>query len=111
METARKHNRIVQHGTQGRSIHRWAQVAEIARSGKLGKLLISRALCYKPRGSIGIKPNTQAPAELDYNLWLGPAKLHPFNENYVTTTGTGSGISATATSATRASTRWTSRAG
>jgi predicted dehydrogenase len=83
VEAARKHDRIVQHGTQSRSSRRWAQVAEIARQGKLGKLLISRGLCYKPRNSIGIKPDTQAPPEVDYNLWLGPAADHPFNENYV----------------------------
>src|SRR5439155_12556970 len=50
VETARKHGRIVQHGTQSRSSTSWAQVAEIIKSGKLGKLLVSRGLCYKPRG-------------------------------------------------------------
>ena len=84
VEAARKYDRIVQHGTQGRSDSRWAKVAEIARAGQLGKLLVSRALCYKPRGSIGIKPDdAAAPAELDYNLWLGPAPETAFNPNYV----------------------------
>ncbi len=83
VEAARKYQRIVQHGTQGRSDSRWAQVAEITRGGQLGKLLVSRALCYKPRGSIGTKPDGTAPAELDYNLWLGPAPETPFNPNYV----------------------------
>ncbi len=32
------------------------------QSGKLGKLLVSRALCYKPRESIGVKPITTPPA-------------------------------------------------
>jgi predicted dehydrogenase len=82
-EAAEAHGRIVQHGTQGRSSRRWARVAEIARQGKLGKLLVSRGLCYKPRGSIGVKPDTRPPAELDYDLWLGPAEARPFNENYV----------------------------
>jgi predicted dehydrogenase len=83
VEAARKHQRIVQHGTQGRSEPRWAEVAEIARTGKLGKLLLSRALCYKPRGSIGTQPDGTPPAELDFNLWLGPAADTPFNPNYV----------------------------
>src|SRR5262249_35791116 len=39
VEVARKHNRIVQHGTQGRSSGSWAKLAAIAKSGKLGKLL------------------------------------------------------------------------
>jgi predicted dehydrogenase len=80
---ARKHGRIVQHGTQGRSSERWAQVAELARTGALGKLLCSRALCYKRRPSIGTRPDTTPPAELDYDLWLGPADARPYNENYV----------------------------
>src|SRR5205085_4722603 len=47
---ARKFNRIVQHGTQHRNKD-WANVAEVVKSGQYGKLLVSRALCYK--SSIG----------------------------------------------------------
>jgi predicted dehydrogenase len=83
VEAARKYDRIVQHGTQSRSSKQWAQAAEVVKSGRYGKLLVSRGLCYKPRPSIGVKPNTEAPATLDYNLWLGPATEHPFNANYV----------------------------
>jgi predicted dehydrogenase len=80
---ARKYDRIVQHGTQSRSSESWARTAEIVKSGRYGKLLVSRGLCYKPRGSIGVEPNSEAPDTLDYNLWLGPAPEHPFNANYV----------------------------
>ena len=40
----------------------WAVAVAAIQSGKLGKLLVSRALCYKPRGSIGVKPITTPPA-------------------------------------------------
>jgi predicted dehydrogenase len=83
VEAARKYGRIVQHGTQSRSSPGWAQLADIVKSGEYGKLLVSRALCYKSRGSIGVKPNSDAPETLDYNIWLGPALEHPFNANYV----------------------------
>ncbi len=83
VEAARKHNRVVQHGTQGRSEKRWAQVAAIARDGSLGKLLAARGLCFKRRESIGVKPDGTIPAELDYNLWLGPAPNVAYNPNYV----------------------------
>ncbi len=83
VEIARKNNRIVQHGTQNRSSDSWAKLAEIAKSGKYGKLLVSRALCYKPRNTIGIKDNSNTPPEVDYNLWLGPAASRPFNANFV----------------------------
>lgn len=83
VDAARKYGRIVQHGTQSRSSADWAQAAAAVRSGQLGKLYVSRGLCYKPRLSIGVKPDTTAPAELDFNLWLGPAPERPFNGNLV----------------------------
>ncbi|QDV33534.1 Gfo/Idh/MocA family protein [Tautonia plasticadhaerens] len=83
VEAARKYDRIVQHGTQSRSSRSWAELAELSRSGKYGPLLVSRALCYKPRNSIGFKPTGPAPSEVDFSLWLGPAQDHPFHENLV----------------------------
>ncbi len=83
VEAARKYGRVVQHGTQGRSDQKWADLLAVAKSGKYGKLLVSRALCYKDRKSIGVKPDTTAPEQVDYNLWLGPAPKQPFNANYV----------------------------
>jgi predicted dehydrogenase len=83
VEAARKNNRIVQHGTQSRTESRWAQAVEVIRTGELGKLLVSRALCYKPRKSIGEKPNTTPPNEVDFDIWLGPAPKQPYHENLV----------------------------
>jgi predicted dehydrogenase len=83
VEAARRYNRIVQHGTQGRSSRDWALAALAIQSGKLGKLLVSRALCYKSRGSIGVKPTTKPPAELDFDIWLGPAPTQPYHANLV----------------------------
>jgi len=83
VEAARKFGRVVQHGTQGRSIQSWADLAGVVKSGKYGKLLVSRGLCYKPRPSIGTKPDSTPPPELDYDLWTGPAPGHPFNKNLV----------------------------
>ena len=83
VEIAKKHGRIVQHGTQSRSSGGWEKVAAAAASGKLGKILVSRGLCYKSRKSIGTKEPTSAPPEVDFNLWLGPARQQPFHENLV----------------------------
>jgi predicted dehydrogenase len=83
VEAAEKYNRVVQTGTQCRS-HKGIQDAiEFLRSGKLGKIYMAKGLCYKPRGSIGHKPDGTVPAGLDYNLWLGPAPERPYNPNYV----------------------------
>ena len=83
VEAARRYNRIVQHGTQSRSDRRWAEAVAAIQSGQLGKLLVSRALCYKPRESIGIKPNAEPPQNLDFDIWLGPAPKQSYNANFV----------------------------
>ena len=91
VSTARKYNRIVQHGTQTRSNLGRAKTLAVIASGKLGKLLVSRGLCYKPgtpgaentRSNIGFAPVKTPPPELDFNLWLGPAAQQPYHENLV----------------------------
>ncbi len=83
VEAARKYNCIVQHGTQQRSdAGRQKGIAAMA-SGKYGKLLISYGYASKPRGSIGFKSPEDPPADLDFNLWLGPAPQQPFHRNLV----------------------------
>ncbi len=81
VDAARKYHRIVQAGTQCRS-HKGIQDAiAFLRSGKLGEIYMAKGLCYKPRGSIGHKPDGNPPEGLDYNLWVGPAEMKPYNPN------------------------------
>ena len=82
VEAARKYNRIVQHGTQKRASSA-SQLAVIVKSGKYGRLLVSKGYCCKPRWSIGFKPIEEPPASLDFDLWLGPAPKQPFHKNIV----------------------------
>jgi predicted dehydrogenase len=81
VEAAEKYERIVQVGTQCRSHKGIQEAMEFLHSGKLGKVYMAKGLCYKPRGSIGHKPDSDAPAGLDYDLWCGPAEKRPYNEN------------------------------
>jgi predicted dehydrogenase len=91
VQAARKYKRIVQHGTQSRSDKNWARIAAVITSGKLGKLHVSRGLCYKPgspqgpntRSDIGFKPVKRPPEGFDWNLWQGPAKYINYHENLV----------------------------
>jgi predicted dehydrogenase len=81
VEAARKYNRIVQTGTQCRS-HKGIQDAmAFLHQGKLGQVYMAKGLCYKPRGSIGVKTDGPVPSGVDYNVWQGPAPEHPFNPN------------------------------
>ena len=65
----------------------------------------------KRRGSIGDIPDTKdVPREVDYEI-SGSAQPKPSPANACITTGTGCGITAMATLAIRASTKWTSPVG
>jgi len=81
VEAARKYNRICQAGHQCRSSKGLHEAMAFLHAGKLGKIQLARGLCYKRRGSIGKKPDGTPPEGADYDLWLGPASLRPFNPN------------------------------
>jgi predicted dehydrogenase len=81
VEAARKYNRIVQHGTQSRSSGGCRKTAAFLGAGKLGRISVSRGLCYKRRTSIGKTPESPVPEGVDYDIWLGPAPVRPFTKN------------------------------
>jgi predicted dehydrogenase len=73
---AKKHNRIVQAGTQIRSGEGLQQAVAWVRAGHLGRITASRGFCYKFRGSIGLAGATPPPpSTVDLNIWCGPAPL------------------------------------
>ena len=83
VEAARKHKRIVQAGTQSRSSQAIKEAIEWVRAGNLGKIVIARGLCYKPRASIGKVDGPQPPpAGVDYDLWCGPAPKAPIHRQH-----------------------------
>jgi len=82
LEAARRHNRVVQMGTQWRSGAHFREAVEFVQSGKLGKIRQVRAWAYLDWvGGIGSPPDSDPPAGADYDMWLGPAPKRPFNQN------------------------------
>lgn len=81
IQAAQKYNRVLTQGSQRRSWPSHIQAMDFLRSGKLGPLKSVHGICYKGRGSIGSLPDAPVPAGVDYDLWLGPAPLRPFNPN------------------------------
>jgi predicted dehydrogenase len=80
VQAARKYNRICQTGTQSRSMEGMREAIDYVQSGKIGKVNIAYATCFKPRGSIGhATAPTEPPKSLDYDLWTGPAHLQAVN--------------------------------
>jgi predicted dehydrogenase len=80
VQAARKYKRLCQAGTQSRSHPGMQAAMEFLRAGKLGKIRLARALCYKLRLSIGKVDGEQAiPKSIDYDLWCGPAPKKPLH--------------------------------
>ena len=75
VDVARRHNRVVQAGTQqrGRGPH-YQKARELVRSGHIGKVVAARMGSYRNvMPGFGSPPDGDPPPGLDYDLWLGPA--------------------------------------
>ena len=83
MAAAKRHGRIVQHGTQSRSNATLIRDMKLIHSGFIGKIVESRGYVYKNgnRASIGLGQPGPVPAHLDWTLWQGPAREQPFMVN------------------------------
>jgi predicted dehydrogenase len=82
VQAARKFDRVVQMGTQQRSSPHYSEAVEYVKSGKLGKIRQVRAWAYLDwKGETPVVPDSVPPANVDYDLWLGPAPKRPFNKN------------------------------
>ena len=83
VEAARRNDRVVQVGTHRRSSRVYAQLAEIVKSGQIGKVTVARSSHTSnmaPEG-IGNVPDSAIPEGLDWEMWLGPRPSRPFNQN------------------------------
>jgi predicted dehydrogenase len=77
---ARKHNRVVQVGTQRRSTPHLVEAREkIVKAGLLGKIAYAEVCCYYHMRANGNPPVQPVPEHLDYEMWTGPAPLRPYD--------------------------------
>ena len=81
IDAARKHNRVVQVGTQSRSAEHVRRAIDLLRSGAIGDVLVAKAWNSQLRKNIGHAAPSEPPATVDYDLWLGPAPYVPFQPN------------------------------
>ncbi|MCC6366183.1 MAG: Gfo/Idh/MocA family oxidoreductase [Bryobacterales bacterium] len=81
VEAARRHQRVVQLGTQSRSRPSTLRAIDYVHSGKIGKALMAKAWNAQLRENIGHKEDSPVPAGVDFETWTGPARFLPFNEN------------------------------
>jgi len=80
VQVARETKRMVQIGSQHRSNPFKMRAIAAIQGGLIGKIYQAKGLCYKRRASIGRKPDIATPPGIDWDMFLGPAPLRPFNE-------------------------------
>jgi predicted dehydrogenase len=77
---ARKHQRVVQVGTQRRSTPHIIEARDrVVKEGKLGKVGLVEVYCYYHMRARENPPDTTPPENLDYEMWTGPAPIRPYN--------------------------------
>jgi predicted dehydrogenase len=75
VEAARKYGRMVQIGTQNRSSPNVMEGIRQLKEGVIGEVYMGRGMSYKPRGSLGKHAPRPVPKGLDWDAWVGPAKM------------------------------------
>ena len=79
IEASRKYNVRLQVGFQNRSGSNMREAMKFLHDGGIGEVYMARGLCFKPRDSFGISPDSEPPASLHYDMWLGPAQWRRYN--------------------------------
>lgn len=81
-DAVRKYKRVFRTDSEFRCNRVFHRAVELVRNGTIGKL--QHILSATPKDStIGPQPDMPVPAELDYEMWLGPAPLKPYTEKRV----------------------------
>ncbi len=83
-DTARKRKRATQMGTQIHAGTNYRRVVELVQGGAIGTVRRVEVWCErKPdRGRVA-STGMSIPSTLDYDLWVGPAPMRPFDPNVV----------------------------
>ena len=83
-------------GTQQRSSPHTIEIADKIHNGAIGRAYFAKAWYSNTRKSIGIGKEVPVPAQLDWDLWQGPAprraytdNIQPYNWHWFRTYGTG----------------------
>lgn len=86
IEAARAHGRVVQTGTMQRSGEEFKLAIKLLHEGLIGKISAVNVTLPSPnwiaRAGKPV-PDSPPPADFDFDRWLGPAPLRPYNKNRV----------------------------
>ncbi|MCH2203679.1 MAG: Gfo/Idh/MocA family oxidoreductase [Fuerstiella sp.] len=80
---AHNRQRMVQMGTQIRSASFLREAADYVQSGALGKVIFGKAWETSRNSPVHLPPDGEPSADIDYEIWQGPALERPYNEAIV----------------------------
>ena len=70
----------MQVGQWQRSDPHWDEAANFLKAGNIGRIRTVKVWAYQDgKPTLPVKPDCDAPAGVDYDMWLGPAPKRPFN--------------------------------
>lgn len=77
----KRHHVISQIGTQIHASENYRRIVELIRAGNLGKISVVRTfnVMNQGPGGVGHDPNTTPPPGFDWDFWVGPAPMRPYN--------------------------------
>jgi predicted dehydrogenase len=99
VQAQQKYQKHVQQGTQQRSCLRTMEAIDKIHNGLVGRAYFAKGWYSNTRKSIGIGKEVPVPAQLDWDLWQGPAprrtykdNIHPYNWHWFKHWGTGEAL-------------------
>ncbi len=81
-KAVKQHGKMAQVGQWQRSQPHFVDAINFLKTGKLGRIRACKAWSFVDwKGPVPKVPDSPAPEGVDYERWLGPAPLRPFNKN------------------------------
>ena len=78
-----RHKLATQMGTQIHASDNYRRMVELIRSGAIGTVKEARVWCSRmPKGGSYLPGGTPVPDHINWDLWIGPSKMHPYNPGY-----------------------------
>jgi hypothetical protein len=79
-----KHKLATQMGTQIHAYDNYRRMVELIRHGAIGTVKEARVWCSRtPKGGNYLPEVKPVPKHIDWDLWIGPSPMHPYNPGYI----------------------------
>jgi predicted dehydrogenase len=79
-----KNKIATQMGTQIHASDNYRRMVELIRNGAIGTVKEARVWCSRePKGGSYLPGGTPVPDYINWDLWIGPSQMHPYNPGYI----------------------------